>query len=107
MSEIIMWSLLAFFGAFGLVEFIRFVYTDWNSEYGDYHVVISTRNKEENIESVIRNTVLATDCSSIIVISDEPTDKTLEILERLQTRYPYIRVITMEEYLDFLNSEEC
>lgn len=107
MSEIILWSLLAFFGAFGLVEFIRFVYTDWKSGNDDYHVIVSTRNKEKNIESVVRNTILATDCSSVIVVDDHSPEETKNVLEKLKSKYSYIRIITIEEYMDFLNSKEC
>ena len=107
MSEIILWSLLAFFGAFGLVEFLRFVYTDWNGGCNDYHVVVSTRNKEDGIESVVRNTIMATASSSVIIIDDGTNSETGLILEKLKERYSYIRVLTFDEYIEFLQSKEC
>ena len=107
MLEIIMWSLLAFFGTFGFVEFVRFVYTDFKSSYDDYHVVISTKNKEENIEGIIRTVMLVTNSSPMIVIDDNSSSDTKYILQRLKMVYPNINVLSIHEYMDFLNSKEC
>ena len=100
MSEIILWSLLAFFGAFGLVEFIRFVYTDWNSTSEDYHVVVCADKAGENLESVVRNTILSTDTLSVIVLSDNRAEN--EVLEKLKNKYSYLEIMKTEEYIDFL-----
>lgn len=102
MLEIILWSLLAFFGAFGLVEFIRFVYTDWNSSEEDFHVVIRADKAKENLEAVIRNTLIATDSHSIIVLANSPDRDEGYILEKLQEKYSYIEIMETEEYIDFL-----
>lgn len=107
MLDIILWSLLAFFGAFGVIEFVRYVYTDWKCGNDDYHVVVSTRNNEPNIEAVVRNTILSTDCASVIVLDDNSSSQTKSILEKLKERYSYIRIITPDEYIDFLQSKEC
>lgn len=107
MLDIILWSLLAFFGVFGIIEFIRFVYTDWKECHNNYHIVISTKNKEENIEAVIRNTILATDSTLIIVIDDNSSAETKSILKKLRDTYNYIQIMNLDEYLDFLNSKEC
>ncbi len=102
MSEIILWSLLAFFGAFGLVEFVRFVYTDWNNSAENFHVVIRVDKAKENIEAVVRNVMLATDTRSIIVLSNAPTDSESIILEKLQEKYSNIEVMETEAYIDYL-----
>ena len=107
MSDIILWSLLAFFGAFGVIEFIRFVYTDWQGGYNHYHVVVSTRNNEDNIEAVIRNTILSIDCASVIVLDDNASKETKNILKKLKEKYSYIRIVTPDEYADFLQGKEC
>ena len=107
MLDVFLWSLLAFFGAFGLIEFLRFVYTDCMRTYNDYHVVVSTRNNEANIEAVIRNTILSTDCASVIVLDDNASSETKSVLEKLKEKYSYIRIITPDEYADFLQSKEC
>ncbi len=102
MSEIILWSLLAFFGAFGLVEFVRFVYTDWTDSADDFHVVIRADKAKENIEAVVRNTMLTTDSQSIIILCNAPTDNERLMLEKLQKKYLHIDVMETEDYIDYL-----
>lgn len=102
MSEIILWSLLAFFGAFGLVEFVRFVYTDWNSSEDNFHIVVRADKAKENIESAVRNAVLATDSKSVIVLANSTTEDESYILEKLQEKYSYIEIMKTEEYIDYL-----
>lgn len=104
MSEIILWSLLAFFGAFGLVEFVRFVYTDWSSTANDYHVVICAGRARENIEVAVRNAVLATDSKSVIILCNAPTDNESVILKKLQKQYPYVEIMSTEDYIDYLEN---
>lgn len=101
MSEIILWSLLAFFGAFGLVEFIRFVYTDWNNSQDDFHLVVRSDKSSENTESILRNAILATDCKSIILL----TEDTGIIIDKLQERYPYVEIMNTEEYINYLKKQ--
>lgn len=102
MSEIILWSLLAFFGAFGLVEFVRFVYTDWNSADNDFHVVVRGDKASENIETAVRNAVLATDSKSVIVLVNGITEDESYILEKLQEKYTYIEIMQTEDYINYL-----
>ena len=102
MSEIILWSLLAFFGAFGLVEFVRFVYTDWTDSAGDFHVVIRADKVRGNIEGVVRNTMVATDSQSVIILSNFPTEDERMVLEKLQNKYSHIEVMETEDYIDYL-----
>lgn len=107
MSEILMWSLLAFFGAFGVIEFVRFIYTDWKGGNNDYHIVVSTKNKCGNIESVVRNTILSTNARSLLVIDDSSDETVRDVLGRLAEKYTQIEVLTSDEYIDFLHSKEC
>ena len=102
MSEIILWALLAFFGAFGLVEFVRFVYTDWNNNDNLVHTVIRGDKVEDNIEYVVRNTLLSTDVGNIIVLKgDHPAEEDL-VLKKLQEKYSHLEVMSTEEYIDYL-----
>ena len=102
MSEIILWALLAFFGAFGLVEFIRFVYTDWSNNDDIVHTVIRGDDAGENIESVVRSTLLSVDSGNIIVIKGDMFSEEDEILKKLQGKYPHLEVMDIEEYIDYL-----
>lgn len=102
MSDIILWSLLAFFGAFGLVEFIRFVYTDWNSSENDFHVVIRAEKVRHNIEGAVRNAVLLTDKQPIVILSETDDFEETYILEKLKEKFAYIEIMKTEEYIDYL-----
>lgn len=107
MMEVVMWSLIAFFGAFGIVEFVRLVYTDIFFGSSNYHVVVSTRNNEENIESVIRSAIMSANSGSYFVINDNASEETKTVLEKLKNTYSYIKIVTYDEYADFLKSKEC
>jgi len=102
MAEIILWSLLAFFGAFGLVEFVRFVYTDWVNSADDFHVVIRADKAGKDIETIVRNTILATDSQSVIILCNEPTEDESMVLEKLQNKYLHIEVMKTNDYIDYL-----
>ncbi len=107
MSEIILWSLLAFFGAFGIVEFIRFVYTDWSCSQKDFHVVVCADNFKDNVEIAVRNALLATDTCSLIVIMDSPSADDREICEKLLKKYSFIKLMKTEEYIEYIRNREC
>lgn len=98
MSEIILWSLLAFFGAFGLVEFIRFVYADWKSIERDFHLIVRGDKKTENAEVLLRDALLATDCKSVILLTDDKG----YITEKLQEKYPHVEIMSTEEYINYI-----
>lgn len=101
-----MWSMLAFFGIFGLVEFIRFVYIDWKHSECDYHVVVRVKSDEKNIESVVRNALLSTEGGTTYVVTDALDCETGEVLRRLSEKYLQLKPLTLGEYVDFLHSEE-
>ena len=98
MSDIILWSLLAFFSAFGLLEFIRFLYADFKSQEKDYYLVVHSQGMEEDIECIVRNAILSTDCHSIIILSEISN----AITDKLAERYPHIRFMTTEDYIEHL-----
>lgn len=108
MLELFLYAILGFFAAFGFVEFIRFVYTDWNGKYSGYYIVIPTKNHESEMEGMIRNAILTTDSAAEIIVLDHGcTAETRAVLENLRKKYSYITICTYEEYIDFLNSKEC
>lgn len=98
MSDIILWSLLAFFSAFGLLEFIRFLYADFKSRENDYYLVVHSEGMEEDIECIVRNAILSTDCHSVIIL----TQNSSVITNKLAERYPHITFMTTEDYIEHL-----
>lgn len=107
MTEIILWSLLAFFSAFGIVEFIRFLYADWCCTENNSHIVIFADDYENNIEIAVRNVLLSTDAKELVVIIDNPSADDLEIYEKLSKKYSYIKLMETEEYIEFIKNREC
>lgn len=106
MFDIILWSLLSFFSAFGILEFIRFIYSDWHCDYDSYHITVSTKNLGKNIESVLRNIILKT--NSPIIVIDDNSDQDIEfILKKLQNKYECIRIMSFNDYINFIQSKEC
>ena len=106
MLEIILWSLLAFFSAFGIVEFTKFAYTDWVSSENYYHVVVCADKYNDDVEIAVRNAVLSTDCSSLIVVTDN-FENNREVYEKLLHRYSYVTLMDTEEYTNYIKSKEC
>ncbi len=102
MLEIILWALLAFFSAFGIVEFVKFAYTDWVDSEEYYHVVVCADKLKDNAEIAIRNAALATDCGSLIVLTDCKSEETREIYEKLLRKYSYIKIMNTEEYTKYI-----
>ena len=82
MLEIILWALLAFFSAFGIVEFTKFAYTDWASSESYYHVVVCADKYNDDVEIAVRNAVFSADCSSLIVVTDN-FESNREVYEKL------------------------
>lgn len=107
MLEIILWSLLAFFSAFGIVEFVRFAYSDWTSSEEYYHVVICADKFNDDVEMAVRNAILATDCGSLIVVTDYGLEENPEIYEKLSRKYAHIKLMNTEEYIKHIKSREC
>ena len=106
MLEIILWSLLAFFSAFGIVEFTKFAYSDWVSSESCYHIAVCADKYNDDVEIAVRNAILATDCGSLIVVTDN-FETNRAIYEKLLQKYNYIRVMNTEEYTNFIKSKDC
>ena len=100
MAEIILWSLLSFFSAFGLVEFIRFLYADRQNRKDNTHIVVFDDGTEENIEMYLRNAIISVDCQDIILI----TEDSAYVAEKLQEKYPRIKIMTTEEYINYISN---
>ena len=98
MSDIILWSLLAFFSAFGILEFIRFLYADFKSSEDDYYLVIHCENREEDIECILKSAMLSTDCHSIVILTGSDSFVT----QKLAEDYPHIRFMTTDDYIEQL-----
>jgi chlorobactene glucosyltransferase len=63
---------------------------------GAVSVIIPARNEEKNIERVVRSIAPQQHVREIIVVDDESTDRTAEILAGLSREIPLLRTIRLE-----------
>jgi len=59
-------------------------------------VIIPARNEEGNIERAVRSLEGQEHVREIIVVDDESTDRTPEILARLRDEIPFLRVVSLD-----------
>lgn len=55
--------------------------------------IIPARNEEENIEAAVRSLAIQPEIAEIVVIDDQSTDRTLEILKQLNAEIPQLRIL--------------
>ncbi len=63
---------------------------------GCVSVIIPARNEEINIERVVHSVAQQERVREIIVVDDGSTDRTAEILEKLESKIPILRVLRIE-----------
>jgi chlorobactene glucosyltransferase len=71
-----------------------------NSDAGRVSVVIPARDEEANIEHVVRSIAIQDGVAEILVVNDQSTDRTGEILERLKLEFPKLRVLSTDPLPD-------
>ncbi|MBI4166357.1 MAG: glycosyltransferase [Acidobacteria bacterium] len=64
-----------------------------NSDAGWVSVVIPARDEEANIERVVRSVAAQAHVAEILVVDDQSSDRTPEILARLKPEFPVLRVL--------------
>ena len=102
MYNIIILAVISFFAAFGLMELTRFIYSQWRCGGEVYYVLAPVKNRQEDIECVVRGIMLKTENAPVITVDMGSGDSTLGILRCLEQRYANLRVFTYEEYMEFL-----
>ena len=64
-----------------------------DSHAGRVSVVIPARDEEANIERAVRSIAVQSHLAEIVVVDDQSSDRTPEILERLRGEFPILRVL--------------
>ena len=59
--------------------------------------IVPTRNEQENIEAAVSSLAAQPEIAEIIVVDDQSTDRTAEILARLAAQIPRLRVLQSRE----------
>ncbi len=75
------------------------------------YTVIAVRNREEDIESLIRSEAWRMLCGNaecrvgdMVVIDLESEDKTMQILKRLSREYEFLHPLTRDRYIEMIQS---
>lgn len=106
-------SLLWIFALYGLIEIIKtiihtFTYTNLKSD--GIYLIVAIKNQEEKVEGFIRSMLFRfiygkEDCFKDIIIADlDSTDKTADIITRLQKDYNGIKFASWLECKDMIDN---
>ena len=66
------------------------------NQYGRVSVIIPARNEELNIARVVRSLAKQSGIREILVVNDQSTDRTGEILAALEAEIPLLRTLRVE-----------
>ena len=66
------------------------------NQYGRVSVIIPARNEELNIARVVRSLAKQSGIREILVVNDQSTDRTGEILAALEAEIPLLRTLHVE-----------
>ena len=103
MCNLLILAVVSFFSAFGMIQFIRFLYSHRQCCDTACYVLTPVKNRQEDIECVIRELMLETESTCVIAVDMDSDDSTFDILRRLEKRYANLRVFTRDQYIEFLN----
>lgn len=100
--------ILSFFAAYGLVQMIAggvfHLRTAKNKKPVCLHRVFGVKDAQDSVEGILRCMLLEDRPEEIIVLDFDSKDETVEILSRLRSIYPFLRVMYPEEYAEYILS---
>ena len=101
---------LALYGLFEIIKNIITLSTYTKFKSDGIYVIIAVKNQEEQIEGFMRSIIFRIlygkeeNINEIIVSDLGSTDKTKEILEKLQNDYKFINLMDWENCKDFIDN---
>lgn len=112
MVDFILSSILWFLALYGLIELIKYFFNIINFpkfSFDKNSFIITVHNQENNIEFFIKSLISKLfdynlNISHIIIVDLNSTDNTLNILDNLTNDYKFIKVLTLNEYIEFLKN---
>ena len=116
MVDFILTSILWFLALYGLIEFTKFLLNlnkKTNLSFDENSFIITVHNQENNIEFFIRSLISKLldynlNVSNIIIVDLNSTDNTLNLLITLTNDFNFIKVLTLDEYIKYLeNTKIC
>lgn len=113
MKEFLVNAILWTLALYGLLEIIKEIMLNkiyFNSKKTGVDIVITVKNEEEHIEGFIRNIlfkIIYSDekfVNEVFIIDLCSTDRTKEILEKLENDYECIKLIELKDYKELINN---
>lgn len=104
MLNTILCCIVSFFAAFGVIQFIIFIYSEIGKKSDAYFVTIPAKNAENKIEGIVR-TAFMNNLSNVIVVDMNSRDNTAVILEKLKDKYENLTVFSYDEYINYLQNQ--
>lgn len=105
-------AVICFFAVFGVIQMAKLIYGEIVRFNNEFYIVISVKNQQDYIEDIIRTTVWkslnglgGTKVPEIYVVDYGSTDDTPVILERICRDYDFVKVMSREEYIDFMEKK--
>lgn len=99
---------VSFFAAYGLVQMIARGVFHLRTAKGKkpvcLHRVLGVKDAEDSVEGILRCMLLEDRPEEIIVLDFDSNDETVEILRRLRSIYPFLRIMYPEEYAEYIRS---
>ncbi len=101
---------LALYGLIEIIKTIYYICTCTNLESDGIYFIIAVKNQEEKIEGFMRSILFRIlygkeECVKNIIITDlGSTDKTKEIVQKLQVDYKFINLIDWKNCKDLIDN---
>ena len=113
MADIILNGLLWMLALYGIIEIIKTIiyiitYTDLKAD--GIYIIIAAKNQEEKIEGFLRSILFklfydnSTDFKNVIVTDLDSTDKTMEIISKMNEDYDFIKSTNWRECKEILDN---
>jgi cellulose synthase/poly-beta-1,6-N-acetylglucosamine synthase-like glycosyltransferase len=106
--SITIWT-LALYGLFEIIKNIIYICTYTKINTKGIYLLVAVRNQEENIECFLRNIMFRIiygkeEIENIMIIDLNSTDKTREIIEKLENEYEKIKLLNWKECRELLEN---
>ena len=105
----ILW-ILALYGLFEIIKNIIYIVTYTNLSSDGIYFIIATKNQEYKIEGFMRSLIFRIlygkeDIIKEIIVADlNSEDNTLNILNKLQTDYPFLKISSWKDCKDIIDN---
>ena len=105
----ILWT-LAIYGGIEIIKTIINIYTYTNLKSDGIYIIVAVKNQENRIEGFLRSFLFRIlygkeeNIKDIIIADLDSTDKTVNILNKLEQDYSYIKVANWRDCKDIMES---